>query len=91
MAYGRVRPPAPTAEFGQKQRAHNVRPYTAFTNGFILYEKRDRSGTCPFRLSEKFLNFSDSLKNADTFPPLRGGKVLAALAERLAKQGVQGI
>ena len=30
-------------------------------------------------------------KNADTFPPLCGGKVLAALAERLAKQGIQGI
>ena len=30
-------------------------------------------------------------KNAVTFPTLRGGKVLAALTERLAKQGVQGI
>ena len=30
-------------------------------------------------------------KNAVTFPPLRGGKVLAALAERLAMQDIQGI
>ena len=30
-------------------------------------------------------------QNAVAFPPLRGGKVLAALAERLAKQGIQGI
>ena len=44
-----------------------------------------------FRLSKKSKDFSDSLKNAVTFPPLRGGKVLAALAERLAKQGIQGI
>ena len=45
----------------------------------------------PNRLSKKSKDFSDSLKNADTFPPLRGGKVLAALAERLAMQGIQGI
>ena len=45
----------------------------------------------PLRLSEKSKDFSDSLKNANTFPPLRGGKVLAALAERLAMQGIQGI
>ena len=44
-----------------------------------------------FRLSKKSKDFSDSLKNANTFPPLRGGKVLAALAERLAMQGIQGI
>ena len=44
-----------------------------------------------FRLSEKSLDFSDSLKNAVTFAPLRSAKVLAALAERLAKQGIQGI
>ena len=43
------------------------------------------------RLSKKSKDFSDSLQNAVTFPPLRGGKVLAALAERLAKQGIQGI
>ena len=30
-------------------------------------------------------------KNAVTFPPLRGGKVLAALADRLAMKGIQGI
>ena len=47
--------------------------------------------TVPVRLSKKSKDFSDSLKNAVTFPPLRGGKVLAALAERLAKQGIQGI
>ena len=35
--------------------------------------------------------FPTACKNAVTFPPLRGGKVLAALAERLAKQGIQGI
>ena len=29
--------------------------------------------------------------NADTFPPLCGGKVLAALSERLAVQGIQSI
>ena len=45
----------------------------------------------PIRLSKKSKDFSDSLKNAVTFPPLRGGKVLAALAERLALQGIQGI
>ena len=33
---------------GEKRRAHNVRPYTAFTNGSI-YKKRDRSGTCPLK------------------------------------------
>ncbi|MBS5548205.1 MAG: hypothetical protein KHX40_03275 [Oscillospiraceae bacterium] len=42
----------------------------------------------PNRLSKKSKDFSDSLKNAGTFPPLRGGKVLAALAERLAMQGI---
>ena len=51
---------------------------------------RHRSAV-PLRLSKKSKDFSDSLKNAVTFPPLRGGKVLAALAERLAKQGIQGI
>ena len=30
-------------------------------------------------------------RNADTFPPLCGGKVLAALSERLAVQGIQSI
>ena len=40
-----------------------------------------RTGAGPLSLS----------KNAVTFPPLRGGKVLAALAERLALQGIQGI
>ena len=52
--------------------------------------ERDRTAV-PLRLSKKSKDFSDSLKNAVTFPPLRGGKVLAALAERLAKQGIQGI
>ena len=33
---------------GEKRWAHNVRPYTAFTNGSI-YKKRDRSGTCPLK------------------------------------------
>ena len=50
-----------------------------------------RSDGGALRLSKKSKDFSDSLKNAVTFPPLRGGKVLAALAERLAKQGIQGI
>ena len=50
-----------------------------------------RSDGRALRLSKKSKDFSDSLKNAVTFPPLRGGKVLAALAERLAKQGIQGI
>ena len=45
----------------------------------------------PLWLSEKSQDFSDSQKNADTFPPPCGGKVLAALAERLAMQGIQGI
>ena len=31
------------------------------------------------------------MKNSVTFPPRSGGKVLAALAERLAMQGVRGI
>ena len=31
------------------------------------------------RLSKKSKDFSDSLKNANTFPPLRGGKVLTWL------------
>ncbi len=53
-------------------------------------EKQPPEGGC-FRLSEKSKDFSDSLKNAVTFPPFNGGKVLAALAERLAKQGIQGI
>ena len=35
--------------------------------------------------------FPTACKNAVTFPPLRGGKVLAALAERLAVQGIRGI
>ena len=35
--------------------------------------------------------FPTACKNAVTFPPLCGGKVLAALAERLAMQGIQGI
>ena len=35
--------------------------------------------------------FPTACKNAVTFPPFNGGKVLAALAERLAMQGVQGI
>ena len=43
------------------------------------------------RLSKKSKDFSDSLKKCQYFPPLRGGKVFAALAERLAKQGIQGI
>ena len=48
MTGGRVRTPAPTGIVGEKRRAHNVRPYTAFTNGSI-YKKRDRSGTCPLK------------------------------------------
>ena len=35
--------------------------------------------------------FPTAWGNAITFPPLCGGKVLAALAERLAMQGIQGI
>ena len=35
--------------------------------------------------------FPTACKNAITFPPFSGGKVLAALAERLAMQGIQGI
>ena len=50
----------------------------------------DRSAV-PLRLSKKSKDFSDSLKNAVTFPPLRGGKVLAVLAERLAQPGIKGI
>ena len=45
---GRVRTPTPTGIVGEKRWAHNVRPYTAFTNGSI-YKKRDRSGTCPLK------------------------------------------
>ena len=45
---GRVGTPAPTAESEQKQRAHNVRPYTTITNS-SAYRKRDRSGTCPLK------------------------------------------
>ena len=42
-------------------------------------------------MSEKPKDFSDILQNAVAFPPHSGGKVLAALAERLAMQGVWGI
>src|SRR5699024_12149205 len=35
--------------------------------------------------------FPTACKNAVTFPPRSGGKVLAALAERLAVQGIRGI
>ena len=45
----------------------------------------------PCRLSKKSKDFSDSLQKCRYFPPLCGGKVLAALAERLALQGIQGI
>ena len=45
---GRVRTPASTEIVDKKRRAHNVRPYTAFTNGSI-YKKRDRSRTCPLK------------------------------------------
>ena len=45
---GRVGTPAPTAESEQKQRAHNLRPYTTITNS-SAYRKRDRSGTCPLK------------------------------------------
>ena len=38
---GRVGTPAPTAEFGQKRRAHNVRPYNTIING-SAHKKRDR-------------------------------------------------
>ena len=48
MTGGRVRTPAPTGIVGEKRRAHNVRPYTVFTNG-SAYRKRDRSGTCPLK------------------------------------------
>ena len=47
-AYGRVKTPASTEIVDKKRRAHNVRPYTAFTNGSI-YKKRDRSRTCPLK------------------------------------------
>ena len=40
---------------------------------------------------EKSKDFSTACKNVVTFPPPRGGKVLAALAERFTMQGVQGI
>ena len=53
--------------------------------------QREELTFLPLRLSKKSKDFSDSLKNAVTFPPFNGGKVLAALAERLAKQGIQGI
>ena len=53
--------------------------------------ERGTADAVPRRLSKKSKDFSDSLKNAVTFPPFNGGKVLAALAERLAKQGIQGI
>ena len=38
---GRVGTPAPTEGFGQKWRAHNVRPYSAIING-STHKKRDR-------------------------------------------------
>ena len=77
-----------------------IRPYpeeidiSHFSLSFTTHtSKRPRltAGASCFRLSEKSLDFSDSLKNAVTFAPLRSAKVLAALAERLAKQGIQGI
>ena len=46
--YRRVRISAPAGIVGEKRWAHNVRPYSAFTNGSI-YKKRDRSGTCPLK------------------------------------------
>ena len=51
---------------------------------------RRKSGG-PLRLSKKSRDFPASLKNVVTFPPLSGRKVLAALSERLAVQGIQGI
>ena len=74
--YRRVRTPAPAGIVGEKRRAHNVRPYTAFTNGSI-YKKRDRSGTCPLKprgeaeLRRKFLcllSFSKKVRGSGGKP-----------------------
>ena len=43
------------------------------------------------RLSKKSLDFSTAFKNAVTFAPHSGAKVLAPLAGSLAQQGFQGI
>ena len=53
-----------------------------------LCPPKERAGQ---REAKEAVRSADGLKNAVTFPPQRGGKVLAALAERLAKQGIQGI
>ena len=74
--YRRVRTPAPTGIVGEKRRAHNVRLYTAFTNGSI-YKKRDRSGTCLLKrrgeaeLRRKFLcllSFSKKVRGSGGKP-----------------------
>src|SRR5699024_9874909 len=88
---GRVRTPAPTGIVGEKRWAHNVRPYTAFTNGSI-YKKRDRSGTCPLKrrgeaeLRRKFLcllSFSKKVRQA-------GGEGGEAVPQALLEHGKGG-
>ncbi len=49
------------------------------------------NGRAPYRLSKKSKDFYDSLRNAVTFAPLFGTKVLASLAGSLAQQGFRGI
>ncbi|MBS5548351.1 MAG: hypothetical protein KHX40_04030 [Oscillospiraceae bacterium] len=70
-----------------------IRPYpeeidiSHFSLSFTTHtSKRPRltAGAACFRLSEKPLDFSDSLKNAVTFTPHRGAKVRASLAGILA-------
>ena len=70
-----------------------IRPYpeeidiSHFSLSFTTHtSKRPRltAGAACFRLSEKSLDFSDSLKNAVTFTPHRGAKVRASLAGILA-------
>ena len=60
----------------------------------MLFDKLSAPNTAFGALSgcrKSLKTFPTACKNAVTFAPLFGAKVLAALAERLAKQGIQGI
>ena len=69
-------PPLRRTEFGQKTRAHTVRPYTIIING-SAYKKRDRFRTCPLKprgeakLRTKFLcllSFSKKVRGSGGKP-----------------------
>ena len=69
-------PPLRRTKFGQKTRAHTVRPYTIIING-SAYKKRDRFRTCPLKprgeakLRTKFLcllSFSKKVRGSGGKP-----------------------